>query len=169
MTIPNPEHLLEQAKRLVEPRGKGPTRQVDIRRAISAAYYAVFHFVVREVADQFTPAYLRGSPLHALAYRSIDHRQLAALCKEVRRTTLSPTVSRYLPAAGFSSALREFAGSMLELREKRNAADYDPLLKFRVADAAAVVATAESAISGFRSADADERRTFLTLLVFPVR
>jgi hypothetical protein len=39
LAILNPEHLFEQAEKLVIPPPAGPPRQVDIRRAVSAAYY----------------------------------------------------------------------------------------------------------------------------------
>jgi len=53
MTIPNVEHLLDQANRLIAPAGRGAARQVDLRRAISNAYYAVFHGLLAAAADEF--------------------------------------------------------------------------------------------------------------------
>jgi hypothetical protein len=43
VTILNPDHLLEQADKLISPPAAGPPRQVDLRRAISSAYYGLFH------------------------------------------------------------------------------------------------------------------------------
>jgi hypothetical protein len=166
LTIPNPEQLFEQANRLIEPHGRGAPRQVDIRRAISAAYYGVFHFILRETADEFIGAGLRGSPLHVLAYRSVAHARLAELCAEARKSPLPPRLARVAPAGAFSRRIRDFAGLLLELKEKREAADYDPSLKFKIADAAQIVQTAQSAIGRFQSAPAGERRAFLALLVF---
>jgi hypothetical protein len=51
VTILNPDHLFDQADRLIVSTA-GPPRQVDLRRAISAAYYGVFHIVATAVADQ---------------------------------------------------------------------------------------------------------------------
>ncbi len=51
MTIPNPEHFFEQAEQLVSSSASRRPRQVDLRRAISNAYYAVFHATVRAAAD----------------------------------------------------------------------------------------------------------------------
>src|SRR4051794_12882066 len=53
VTIPNAEHLLDQAERLIAPGGRGAPRQVDLRRAISNSYYALFHAVSMAGADQF--------------------------------------------------------------------------------------------------------------------
>lgn len=114
-------------------------------------------------------AALRGAPLYVLAYRSIDHGKLGALCADVRKRNLPARLGRYAPAAGFCRPVKDFAELFLELKEKREFADYDPSLKFRTADAALLVATAHTAIARFQAAPADERRTFLTLLVFPAR
>lgn len=46
VAILNPDHLFEQADRLAAPFGPGTIRQVDVRRAISAAYYGVFHAIL---------------------------------------------------------------------------------------------------------------------------
>src|ERR1700676_3334710 len=48
----DPNHLFEQANKLITIQ-VGPPRQVDIRRAISAAYYATFHATITAAADQF--------------------------------------------------------------------------------------------------------------------
>ena len=51
---PNPEHLFEQAERLVEPLpSEAEPRQTDLRRALSAAYYGLFHFTLAAATDMF--------------------------------------------------------------------------------------------------------------------
>jgi hypothetical protein len=50
VAILNPDHLFEQANRLAVPFGPGSIRQVDVRRAISAAYYGLFHAVLTAAA-----------------------------------------------------------------------------------------------------------------------
>jgi hypothetical protein len=39
----DPDHLLKQAQRLARPPRPGAPRQADLRRAVSSAYYAIFH------------------------------------------------------------------------------------------------------------------------------
>jgi uncharacterized protein (UPF0332 family) len=52
VAILNPDQLFEQAEKLIAiPAGR--PRQVDIRRAISSAYYAIFHAIITAAADQF--------------------------------------------------------------------------------------------------------------------
>src|SRR5262249_25719796 len=61
VAILDPEHLFDQADRLVAPPPAGPPRQADVRRAISAAYYAVFHGTLAAVADHLR-ARASGAP-----------------------------------------------------------------------------------------------------------
>ena len=72
MPVLNPDHLLEQADRLMASTGRGAPRQADLRRAISNAYYGVFHAVVTEAADHFVGRTQRQTPTYGLVYRSID-------------------------------------------------------------------------------------------------
>lgn len=118
VTILNPDHLLEQADRLtVSP--VGAPRQTDLRRAVSAAYYGLFHVVATAIADQFVGAVRRGTPEYALAYRRIDHKALKALCAEIKAGRLSSKYEDFVPASGFSSDLKTIAVAAVELQERR--------------------------------------------------
>jgi hypothetical protein len=55
MAIFNSDHLFEQADKLIVSQAGRP-RQADIRRAISAAYYGLFHAIVAKAVDQFVGA-----------------------------------------------------------------------------------------------------------------
>ena len=169
MAVLNPDHLLDQAARLITPPGGGAPRQADLRRAISNAYYAVFHAVVTQAADDFVGMTQRTSPRYALAYRSIDHRSLRILCEDVKKTTLPAKYSKYAPRGGFGSDLIALATAVVDLQEKRHLADYDPLFRVRTSDAELAVATGHTAISRFNSANRVSRKAFLSLLVFSPR
>jgi hypothetical protein len=62
-----------------------------------------------------------------------------------------------------------FATAVVELQEKRQAADYDPLTRFRASDAIAAIRAARAALRRFETASAARRKAFLTLLLFPPR
>src|SRR5262249_29408591 len=80
VAILNPDHLFEQADKLIAPPPHGPPRQVDLRRAISSAYYGVFHAVLAAVANSFIGSTKQSTSLYSLVYRSIDHHALRNLC-----------------------------------------------------------------------------------------
>ena len=169
MAVLNPDHLLDQAERLIIPPPAGPPRQVDLRRAISSAYYAVFHHILREAADEFVGVTRRSSRRYTLVYRSVDHRALRDLCLEVRKPTLTPKFLRHAPTVGFGPNIPAFASAVIELQEKRHAADYDPANRFKTSDAKLAIATARSAIRRYQKASPPRRQHFLTLLLFPPR
>jgi hypothetical protein len=167
LTILNPDHLFEQADRLIVPVVTGRPRQADLRRAISSAYYGVFHSTLTATADEFVGAGQRATSQYVLVYRSVDHRALSDLCTKAKK--LPPEWSRYAPPGGFSPELRAFASAVIELQQKRHAADYDPSSRFKTSDASVAVGIARDALTRWRQAAVAERRAFLRLLIFKPR
>lgn len=165
----SPDHLLEQADRLMAAPRSGAPRQADLRRAISNAYYAVFHALVTEAADDFVGRTHRDNPRYALLYRSVDHKRLRELCEIASKATLPKKYSKYEPAGGFGSDLIALAIAVVDLQEKRHLADYDPLFRAAAADVALDISKARTALARFRGASRAQRRAFLSLLVFSPR
>jgi hypothetical protein len=166
MPVLNPDHLLDQADRLITPPVGGAPRQADLRRAISTAYYALFHAVLTEVADIFAGRNQRHTPRYALVYRSIDHKALRELCEDLVKSTPPQRYSGHIPRGGFGPDLVAVATAVVDLQEKRHLADYDPLFRARTLDTALAVATARAAVLRFRAATRTQRKAFLSLLVF---
>jgi hypothetical protein len=79
VAILNPEHLFDQADALILG-GIGRPRQTDIRRAISASYYGLFHAVVTAAADLVVGQTNRAQPRYGLVYRSIEHKRVRESC-----------------------------------------------------------------------------------------
>ena len=170
MAVLNPRHLLDQADDLLRTKNSlGQVRQSERRRAISAAYYAVFHLVLTAVADEFVGKDQRATPRYALVYRSLNHPSLEATCKVAARERIDGKHARYVPEGGFGPNIREFALLLIELKEKRNSADYDPSHWVKIIDARTAISAARSAIERFGTASAAQRTAFLTLAVFPPR
>lgn len=169
MTTLNPDHLFEQAERLIAPARAGSPRQVDLRRAISSAYYGLFHFCLTAAADEFAGVTQRATSRYTLIYRSIDHRTLKDLCVEARKQTPPVKYVPYFPAGGFSTHIQAFSTAAIELQEKRHRADYNPQPRFRTSDAKLAISTARSAVHRFQAASEEHRKAFLTLLVCPPR
>lgn len=169
MAILNPAHLLEQANRLTITPAAGQPRQVDLRRAISAAYYAAFHATVAAAADLFVGAVNRATGQYTLVYRSVDHRELRELCYKVTAPSFSGKLTQYVPAGGFDGDIRAFAKAVLELQEKRLDADYNPSIRVRSSDARVVVGIARNALHRLQTAEPASRNAFLGLLLFKIR
>ena len=169
MALPNPDHLLDQAHRLTAPAGQGAPRQTDLRRAISSAYYGVFHAVVAAAADDFAGRTKRDTPRYALVYRSIQHKALQNLCKDIVKPKLPAKYQDHVPKGGFGTDLQAFANTVVELQEKRHKADYDPLYRVSISDAVLAVASGRPALSLLTTANRTRRKAFLSLVVFSPR
>jgi hypothetical protein len=168
VAVLNPDHLFEQANKLITVQ-VGPPRQVDIRRAISAAYYATFHATITAAADQFVGVTNRDTSRYGLVYRSVGHAWLRDLCKEVQKPTLSNKFKPHAPSDGFGPNITAFAAAVVELQEKRHAADYDVMIRMNRSDAVLAISTAKAALRRFNKASKARRLAYLSLLLFPPR
>lgn len=169
MLILNPNHLLDQADKLKAPPSSGPPRQVDLRRAISSAYYALFHAIATAAADEFVGKTHRSSPRYALVYRSIGHDRLRQLCKDFIRPKLPEKYAGYEPKSGFGDELIAFATALVDLQERSHLADYDPLFRVKTTDAFLAIKTSRTALDQFGQANRTGQKMFLTLAIFPPR
>jgi uncharacterized protein (UPF0332 family) len=168
VAVLNPHHLFEQANKLISGQ-TGPPRQVDIRRSISAAYYATFHATLTAAVDQFIGITNRHRSRYGLVYRSVSHTWLRELCKEVQKPILSNKFKPYAPSNAFGSNIAAFAAAIVELQEKRHSADYDVMIRMNKSDAVLAISTAEAALRRFGKASKTRRLAFLSLLLFPPR
>lgn len=168
MAVLNPDHLFEQANKLITGQ-VGPPRQVDIRRSISAAYYATFHATITAAADQFVGITNRDRSRYGLVYRTVSHAWLRDLCKEIQKPTLSSKFKPHAPSNGFRRDILAFAEAIVQLQEKRHSADYDVMIRMNKSDAILAIKTAEAALRRFGKASKTQCQAFLTLLLFPPR
>ena len=138
---------LATAKKLL----KGRPTDADIRRAVSTAYYAMFHhacmhfstIVLQPESGSYVRAWLQ-------AYRYIDHGPAKQRCLEAVK------VDRKFPAG-----LVAFAERFIELQQRRIEADYDPARSFTAADAQSLIKSAEDAISAFDAEPIEAQRAFV--------
>lgn len=82
MTIrskPLHEQLLEQAAHLARKDRRGNPPQASLRRAISTAYYAIFHLLIHAAATNFARKPER-TKLRNLLSRTFDHGEMKTAC-----------------------------------------------------------------------------------------
>ncbi|HEV2326401.1 MAG TPA: hypothetical protein VGS10_20860 [Terracidiphilus sp.] len=145
------EELLEHARFLanLDPR---TTSQANIRRAVSAAYYAVFHMLSSDIAQQVSPGVPTG--LRERTQRALEHGQMLRVAKAfslpgAKRVKDLPD-DLPLPEP-ISRELSSVASSFKELQEARYAADYDLLKQIDAADALILVQKAEIAFKDWQT------------------
>jgi uncharacterized protein (UPF0332 family) len=107
------QDLLEQAQHLAKRDGLEP-RQASLRRAVSTAYYALFHLLIDEAVSNWAVVHQRNK----LA-RSFDHGSMKRVCVDYVRTFYSAGE----PASEF--LLKNVAETFSELQLRRHTADYD--------------------------------------------
>lgn len=163
------EELLEHARFLanLDPR---TTSQANIRRAISAAYYAVFHLLAAEVAAQVSPDLPAG--LRERTQRALDHGQMLTVAKafsEAGKAGSRPgnvPVDIQLPDR-VSKELSSIAKSFKDLQEARLAADYDSLKRLDPTDAVTLVQDAERVFKDWKTEKGSNNApVFLASLMF---
>jgi hypothetical protein len=152
---PDPERLFEQAETLIN----GYKNETDLRRAISTAFYGVFHFVLRQVADAVAGFGNRSTNLYGMVYRSVEYKPLRDLC-----VTLGSRVRSYAPVGGFGPVV-QFAKLVEQLYEQRILADYVPLHAFDVRRSQLIVNYGREAVAHFTAATPEQRSAFIALLV----
>ena len=108
------DELLEQARHLANRERRRP-KQASLRRAVSAAYYALFHALSAEVAR---PYRLRVRPS---ARRLLDHGKAKQAAAKVGKNGLG-TLSGSPPCPG---SLRQVADDFVVLQKDRHDADYN--------------------------------------------
>ena len=155
----NWQHSIEAARMLAgsgaSPSAPGRPRQAMLRRAVSAAYYAMFNALCQSNADVLVgvSSTSQDAQLWLDTFRALQHN--------VAKNRLAQYAS-----ASRDSALRRFASAFGDLQEERITADYDPTAKFMRSHVASLIQEAETATSAFQNLPARTRRTLaLHLLV----
>jgi hypothetical protein len=165
----DPEHLFEQADRLIVPLGsETEPRETDLRRAVSSASYGVFHFTVASAVDIFLGTTNCHSEQYTATYRTVTHTWLRALCDHLRGL-LKPKSLPHVPGVDFFGPLVKFANNVSELQEARHSSDYDPSFDIKPDEARAWISTAREAVTLFQSGTDRQQVAFMTLLLFNLR
>jgi len=142
-------HLVAAARALLDA-GRYRTDDAHLRRAVSTAYYAMFHSLARVCADRLATS--RGVPLRPrtrrTVYRALLHNRARQRCRDERLLAAYPAV------------IREFAHGFAQLQTERQSADYDPTVVVENSDARRHVEHAARLIRAFENAPEADLRDF---------
>lgn len=156
------DDLLDQAQMLaqLEP-GPGRPKQASLRRAVSAAYYAVFHEVANQAALNIMTVQRAASPFGQRVRRTIVHSNLKAVAGWYIQSM--PDVIRSVRGRGpIPPDLVTICDAIVELQEARHRADYDLTKPFSRLDAGHLVGVARRAVGSLRALpQSDDRMIFL--------
>ena len=175
--------FIKTARELL-PARQGRPRDANLRRAVSTAYYAMFHCLARSCADTLigksgpvrkTDAWARthhghGGPRYGVAagavrttdawtrtYRALNHGEANRRCRNAKG--IEP----------FPQSTRLFADTFVRMQKQREHADYAPDAVFIKTDVMQRITEAERAIKAFEKESAADRRAFAAYILFKSR
>ena len=150
----NSRDLIEAALALTES-GRGRPTQARLRRAISTAYYAMFHFLAASAANLFVGR--TRDPAWHRVYRALEHGRARSACQAQAMQE-------------FPAEVRSFAKAFVALQVERQQADYAlDMEAYRKSDVLGYIASAEDAIGEFEQADIKAKRGFAAHVLFKQR
>jgi uncharacterized protein (UPF0332 family) len=135
----------------------GKPRQADLRRAISTAYYALFHAMAKDVADMFVGVGTdRPDKAWSQTFRSLQHSDARIACDAIKKLN-------------FAATIEVCAEAFVNLQKQRHDADYDPDVRYNRVDALYAIHVADDAIRNLMSSSKKDRRAFAVLLLLKKR
>jgi uncharacterized protein (UPF0332 family) len=163
------DQLLELAESEIQS-AVGAPRQAYLRRAVSTAYYAVFHALLGRVANSFVKAEFRKS--QTLFYRAIEHKTAKTRCMKSGKAILDLPEKNFFGFTSFPDEVRDFANEFVRLQELRHSCDYDPDFKIAKARVVDAIAKAREAIENLKLAqdnDDEKANLFFSYLLLGLR
>jgi uncharacterized protein (UPF0332 family) len=164
--MPFPQDLLEQARHLANREPKRP-KQASLRRAVSTAYYALFHLLSTETAKNWK----RPAERFTLA-RMLEHLPMSRVC-----TTKRDELNKYFktgPLPGHDldvlRHLHRITSTFVEMLQHRHTADYNGAIKWSRTDVLEKIGLVEAAFQSWRAIrNEHEAQNFLVTLLLKER
>lgn len=152
----SPIDLITTARDLV-PTRPGAPRESNLRRALSTAYYALFHCLASTCADTLIGTSVRNSAAWNRTYRALNHGTARNQC------------SRADVAAFPASTIGVFADAFANMQDERHQADYAPDGKPCKSQVVQLIGEAEDAILALERETLQTRRAFAAYVLFRSR
>ena len=148
------QHLIDIANLMSKECRLGRPRQTSLNRAVSTAYYAMFHALCRNCADTLvgTAGSNRSIGAWQQTYRSVEHNFAKNQCTrdEIKR---------------FPSGIQDFAKIFVVTQRLRHLADYDPHYRISRSNTQILIRAEQKAINKLEGTDRKDR---LALAVWTV-
>lgn len=152
-----PRDFIATARDLTGTNRRRP-RQTNLRRAVSTAYYALFHCLTACCADTFAGGAGSGRSTEAWrqAYRALDHKQARNRCKDAAQRNFPVEILR-------------FAAHFADMQRERERADYDPDANFTKSEVTQHINDTAATVSQFLATPIRDRRAFAVYVLLPIR
>ena len=135
--------------------GIGRPRQDELCRAVSCAYYAMFHSLAGCCADMLVGATRarRNQEAWRRTYRALEHGHAKNQCSNARMLN------------GFPPEIQDFGELFIYMQRERHTADYDPDANYSRSDVIQFIDDTEGVVARFENVDARDRRAFAVFVL----
>jgi hypothetical protein len=143
--------LLQQAQDLAQVDPRRP-KQANLRRAVSSAYYGLFHYLVAKASQAVVGTAPERLGFRQATARAFEHGTMKAACKAFESGTWPAALKTPMSSVGSVPVpLQQICLTFKDLQDQRHSADYDLAQRFTRTDVLATVRQVETAIQGFES------------------
>jgi len=161
-----PHDLLEQAHHFANREPKRP-KHASLRRAVSTAYYALFHLLASETAKNWK----RPAERDTVA-RMIDHSPARKVCAS-KRDSLNAHFNTHPAASHELDVLKHLhvvTETFVQMLQHRHTADYNGAVKWTRTDTLEKIESVDAAFLSWRSIrEEHEAQNFLVTLLLKER
>ena len=152
--MPFPEDLLQQAYDLANKEPTNP-KQASLRRAVSTAYYALFHLLIDEAVSKWAIERQRS-----ILARTFEHGRMKGICDGVLKSVKS--------GGSVPPELNTVAHNFIQLQQHRHTADYDNSKQWSRTEVLNVLTLATDAFYAWHEiSDQDAAQDYLLQLFLP--
>lgn len=146
-----PQDLIAQAEFLARREPKRP-KQASLRRAVSSAYYALFHFLIDEACRLVLSGKTDHRPLREQLARGFDHSRMKTASNAFASANRNnPWVALFGAPPAIPAALRQVARVFAQLQEERHEADYSLGKTLTRSDVLMTITRARSAMATWKT------------------
>lgn len=152
----NPRHLIRIARQLASGAvggNRGRPRQAELRRAVSAAYYALFHALAHCYANRLAGSDRDGAAWIQI-YRALEHGHARNQCDN--RSAMRD----------FPSEIQDFGRRFVFMQRQRQQADYSPDATFARDRVLQLITEVEDSVITLENTLAADRRAFAIHVLF---
>ena len=158
----SPDEMLLTARQLVD---NAIPSQADLRRAVSTAYYFMFHKLLKTATERFIGSRLNSA--YEEFYRSFSHQQMKQVCEDITAAQVKQPLAARLGFNAPTENVQDFGRGFIELQQNRHEADYNPRKLHNFQDSSSLVQLAEDAMAAFFRIPVQEQNAILICMLHP--
>lgn len=134
--------------------------QADLKRAVSTAYYAMFHALCETCANALVGTKSPDRPERAWSqtYRAVEHGATRSACDRCKSANYQ-----------FPTEIQQFSDLFITMQAHRHNADYDPNSRFNRATTLDLIDASRLAIDQLLAVDPKHKKAFAAMVLLKKR